>query len=524
MRSKSVTSDPQHRPWLALYDGGLPPTIARSYPSPLTAFRALVHETPDAPLIHFFDETLTIRDIDTASTELAHRLGIAPGDRVALYLQNVPQFAVALLAIWKARGVMVPLNPMLKAEEVDKLLGDAGAELVVAHESLAANVGDRRTVTTHDTDRAAFGGDLADSTELAAAEPAPGDTAVITYTSGTTGPPKGALNTHANIAFASQVYRDWVTLTSDDVVLGVAPLFHVTGLVAHLGVSFLTGAPLVLAHRFDAATMLAAAARHRATFTVASITAYIALLNHPYAREHDLSTLTKAYSGGAPVPPATVDTLRDVLGVTVRNVYGLTETTSPSHMVPWHRDAPVDAASGALSIGVPVFSTDAYVVGDDDVTRLPPGEAGELVIEGPQVVPGYWQGEEATLPLRTGDVAIMDNDGWFYIVDRKKDQINASGFKVWPREVEDVLYRHEAVREAAVVGVPDAYRGETVQAFVSLKAGADATPAELVAHAREHLAAYKAPREIVILEELPKTASGKILRRELRDQPRPAPS
>src|SRR5205814_1377658 len=162
--------------------------------------------------------------------------------------------------------------------------------------------------------------------------------------------------------------------------LGVAPLFHVTGLVAHLGVSFLTGAPLVLAHRFDAATMLAAAARHRATFTVASITAYIALLNDPHARDHDLSTLTKAYS------------------------------------------------------------------------------RGELVIEGPQVVPGYWQRADATLPLRTGDVAVMDNAGWFYIVDRKKDQINASGFKVWPREVEDVLYRHEAVREAAVVGVPDAYR------------------------------------------------------------------
>jgi long-chain acyl-CoA synthetase len=206
------------------------------------------------------------------------------------------------------------------------------------------------------------------------------------------------------------------------------------------------------------------------------------------------------------------------------NIYGLTETTSPSHCVPIGVEAPTDPDSGALSVGVPIFNTVVRVIGEDGAD-LPPGEIGEFVTSGPQVVPGYWDKPEETehaLPggaLHTGDVGFMDAAGWFYLVDRKKDQINAAGYKVWPREVEDVLYEHEAVREAAVVGVPDEFRGETVKAFVSLKRGAEADEATLIAHCKDRMAAYKYPRMVEFVDELPKTASGKVLRRELRDRP-----
>jgi long-chain acyl-CoA synthetase len=231
--------------------------------------------------------------------------------------------------------------------------------------------------------------------------------------------------------------------------------------------------------------------------------------------------MTKVLSGGAPVFPAVVERWEGLTGNYIHNAYGLTETTSPSHVGPFGSRAPVDPTSGALSVGVPVSNTVVRVV-DDDGRDLPVGEVGEIVIRGPQVVPGYWNKPEETahaLPegeLHTGDVGFMDADGWFYLVDRKKDQINAGGYKIWPREVEDVLYGHPAVREAAVVGVPDSYRGETVKAVVSLKAGAELQPDELIAFARERMAAYKYPRVVEVVDELPKTVSGKILRRELR--------
>jgi long-chain acyl-CoA synthetase len=234
--------------------------------------------------------------------------------------------------------------------------------------------------------------------------------------------------------------------------------------------------------------------------------------------------MTKAYSGGAAVSAASAQAWEERSGSPLRVAYGLTETTSPAHLVPLALRPPVDPGSGALSIGIPVTDTDVRIV-DPNGASVPVGETGEIAIRGPQVVPGYWQRPEATEhalgggELRTGDVGLMDAEGWFYIVDRLKDQINASGFKVWPREVEDVLYGHPAVREVAVVGVPDEYRGETVKAFVSLKAGARIEADELIAYARERLAAYKYPRLVELIDELPKTASGKILRRELRSRP-----
>jgi long-chain acyl-CoA synthetase len=499
------------KPWLSLYDPDQPAEISLEFTDALSMFGASVRRNPDGDIIRYFGGRITARELDelTGAFAVALRdLGVGRGDRVVLYLQNVPQFVIGMLATWKAGGVAVPVNPMYRSRELEAVLNDSGARVLVCLESLYRDVAADVVGGTGVTAVVTFG---------------PDDTAFLTYTSGTTGPPKGAMNTHGNVVFNSQAYRQLCRLGPDDVVLGVAPLFHITGLIAGVTTSLLLGAPLVLAYRFEPSMMLQTIRDEQATFTVGSITVFIALMNAPDAERDALASLTKIWSGGAPIPPSTVKAFQAQFGQYIHNIYGLTETTSPSHGVPSGATAPVDDASGALSVGVPIFNTVVRIVGDDG-QDLPPGEVGEIVTSGPMVVPGYWNKPEETehaLPggaLHTGDVGYMDAAGWFYIVDRKKDQINAGGYKVWPREVEDVLYQHEAVREAAVVGVPDAYRGETVKAYVSLRPGQTATAEELIAFCREQMAAYKYPRQVEFLDELPKTVSGKLLRRELRDR------
>jgi long-chain acyl-CoA synthetase len=546
------------KPWLALYDAGQPSELSLEHSDALAMFGASVERNPDGDLIRYFGGGITARELDELSDAFAVALaglGVTAGDRVALYLQNVPQFVIGLLAVWKAAAVAVPVNPMNRARELDAVLRDSGARVLVCLESLyrdvAAEVAPGTGVTVVTTseleyrgrhDPRVFGGlEAGDVPDLAhdgaqdmrslierhrgqAPPPVsfgPRDTAFLTYTSGTTGPPKGAMNTHGNVVFNSQAYRRWCELGPDDVVLGVAPLFHITGMIAGVTTALLLGAPLVLAYRFEPSVTLETIRNERVTFTVGSITVFIALMNAPGAERDALASLTKIWSGGAPIPPSTVKAFQSQFGQYIHNIYGLTETTSPSHGVPAGAIAPIDDASGALSVGVPVYNTVVRIVGDDG-QDLPPGEIGEIVTSGPMVVPGYWNKPEETahaLPggvLHTGDVGYMDEAGWFYLVDRKKDQINAGGYKVWPREVEDVLYQHEAVREAAVVGVPDEYRGETVKAYVSLRPGQQVTAEELIAFCRQQMAAYKYPRQIEFLDELPKTVSGKLLRRELR--------
>jgi long-chain acyl-CoA synthetase len=250
------------------------------------------------------------------------------------------------------------------------------------------------------------------------------------------------------------------------------------------------------------------------------------MLDHPDFAARDLSSLTKVASGGAPVYPAVVERWESATGVYMHNTYGLTETAAPSHLVPAGARSPVDAESGALSVGVPVPGTLSKIVSVDGGGDAAPGETGEIWTKGPAVTPGYWGRPEDSARavsdgwLRTGDVGKQDAEGWFYLIDRIKDMINVSGYKVWPREVEDALYRHPAVQEASVVGVPDDYRGETVRAYVALKPGAHATPEELIVHCRANLAVYKAPRQVVFVEEIPKTLTGKALRRELRERAR----
>jgi long-chain acyl-CoA synthetase len=506
----------------------------------------------DAPAIHYFGSTISWSEFDEVSDRVASgllSLGVLPGDRVALLMQNMPQYMLALAAIWKIGAAAVPVNPMLTSKDVGFLLSDSGSKALIGLDSLVARfIADApqrelpdvivaTSAGAYATQDSAVQGlpppiavDAAISWEqlmAAAPEATPfpvvssADAAVFTYTSGTTGPPKGAINSHSNVVFACRFYEYWAELLPSDVILGIAPLFHITGLVAHMGPAIRTGCALVLAYRFDVHEVVALIERYRPTFTIGSITAFIALMTDADARGSDISSLRTVYSGGAPIAPATVEDFERTFGAYIHNIYGLTEATGPCLAVPRGRRAPVDPTTGALAAGVPVCNVEVRLVREDG-TRAGPGEPGEVTMRSPGVVRGYWNRPNETAHairdgwLHTGDVAVADEGGWYYVIDRLKDQINASGFKVWPREVEDALIAHDDVVEAAVVGVPDAYRGETVKGFVVLRKGSSATQADLIDFAKGRLAAYKYPREIEIVDELPKTASGKIMRRALR--------
>ena len=521
------------KPWLAKYCG-VPAELPLPADTVLDALERRALAQPDAPALRYFEETVSFAELDRCAGRFAARLerwGIVAGDRVALSLQNDPQFAVATFGAWKRGAVVVPLNPMFRGQELRYHLQDSGARVWVALESLAtgeARAAAARTAieqvwTTSANDWAGFVRDAPEAGPATRAVVHPQDLALLVYTSGTTGSPKGAMIRHSSAAFNAGVYQAWMGITAADTILGLAPLFHITGLISGLALMAWSGAPLILFHRFDAAQVLRLARAWNATISVAAITAYLALLNHGDDPARGRPFLTKCYSGGAPVAPAILEQFQRRFGAYIHNVYGLTESTSPSHAVPLGGQAPVDAASGALSIGVPVPCLEARIVSIENPEReVPPGEAGELAMRGPMMFAGYWNKPEETARafadgfFLTGDIAVMDAQGWFYIVDRKKDMIVASGFKVWPREVEDVLYQHPAVREAAVIGVPDPYRGETVKAFLALKPGHAADPGEIIRFCRDRISAYKVPREVEFIDELPKTATGKFMKRALR--------
>ncbi|MYW49647.1 AMP-binding protein [Streptomyces sp. SID161] len=519
----------------------------------VAAWKARVAKNPEGTALRFFDGALSAREVDVASDALAAAFearGTGRGDRVGVYLQNVPQYALVLLALWKLGATALGLNPMYRRQELRRIIDDSGAVGVVCadadvHETLGTLAGstvrwlistsaldyqsrnDPRVFATTERLAPAPDGDLvALIGEFEDRSPSPveltrDDVAFLTYTSGTTGPPKGAMNTHGNVLSVVATCASWMGVSDGDVVFAIAPLFHITGAVVNATISLLTDTTLVLAGRFHPEVALDAFAEHGVTYTIGSITAYNAIYELQQAGPEHFASAKALYSGGAPIPPATVERFRERFGVYLHNGYGMTETTSAVIAVPPGDRAPVHLPSGTLSIGKPLPHLTARVV-DLHGDPVPSGEQGELELSGPQVVPGYWGKPEATrhtMPegrLRTGDVAVIDEEGWVYLVDRLKDQINVSGYKVWPREVEDALYEHPSVLEAAVVGQPDAYRGETVTAYVSLKSGLIATAEELIAFSRDRLAAYKCPRTIHFLADLPKTQSGKIRRAELR--------
>ncbi|MFF1281208.1 class I adenylate-forming enzyme family protein [Streptomyces sp. NPDC058299] len=542
------------RPWLALLDEAqrAPVTPADSL---VHALREAVAAAPDRTFLAYFDARLSYREADELSDGVAAHLaarGLARGDRVAVLLQNSPHFVLAVLGAWKAGATVVPVNPMYKAGEVGHVLRDGEVTALICSDrawdaylrETAAGSPVRIVLTacerdfqTRDDPRVLSFERLppaADADDLVTVArrggpapedraPRPDDIALISYTSGTSGTPKGATNTHANIMHNAERQATGLGLPRPPVYHALAPLFHITGMVCQFGACLNSAGTLVLTYRFEPGVVLEAFAEHRPHYTVGPSTAFMALAAHPGVTREHFASFTHISSGGAPVPPALVERFRERFGPYIRVGYGLTECTAPCASVPPGLEAPVDPVSGTLSVGLPGADTVVRIL-DQQGAEAPFGEQGEIVVRGPQVVPGYWRRPDATAEtfpggeLRTGDIGFMDEQGWLYVVDRKKDMINASGFKVWPREVEDVLYTHPAVREAAVVGVPDGYRGETVKAYISLRPGAEADPDELAGYCKERLAAYKYPRQVEILPELPKTASGKILRRELRSR------
>jgi long-chain acyl-CoA synthetase len=465
---------------------------------------------------------MTYRAVDEASARVAGLLrerGLKPGERVGVMMPNVAEVPVVYYGVLRAGGVVVPMNPLLKAREVAYYLGDSGAGLVFAWHAFADQALDgaeRAGAEPIVVDEISFPELLASATpDYQVVDRADEDTAVVLYTSGTTGQPKGAELTHGNLISNTEVSRaDIVRAGPDDVIFGGLPLFHVFGQTVAMNVAVASGACLTLLPRFDAEHALRIIASHRVTVFEGVPTMYVALLHRPDHAEFDTSALRMCISGGAALPVEVLRGFEEAFGVPVLEGYGLSETSPvASFNLPGRERKPG-------SIGVPIRDVQMRVVDGED-QEVAQGEVGEIVIRGPNVMKGYWQRPEATAEalrggwFHTGDLARVDSDGYFFIVDRKKDLIIRGGYNVYPREIEEVLYEHPAVAEAAVIGLPHPSLGEEVGAAVALKPGAAITAEELRDHVKSQVAAYKYPRHVWIVDELPKGPTGKIQKRDI---------
>src|ERR1700758_3841102 len=465
---------------------------------------------------------MTYRALDEASARVAGLLrerGLVPGDRVGIMMPNVAEVPVVYYGVLRAGGVVVPMNPLLKAREVAYYLGDSGAGLIFAWHAFAGEAragADQAQAESIVVDGVAFPDLLASATaDDQVVHRDDEDTAVILYTSGTTGHPKGAELTHGNLRSNTEVTRaDIVRARPDDVIFGGLPLFHVFGQTVALNVAVASGACLTLLPRFDAQHALRIIADHRVTVFEGVPTMYVALLHQPDRADYDVSSLRMCISGGAALPVEVLRGFEEAFGVPLLEGYGLSETSPvASFNHPGRERKPG-------SIGTPIRDVRMRAVDGED-HEVPQGEVGEIVIRGPNVMKGYWQRPEATAEalrdgwFHTGDLARVDSDGYFYIVDRKKDLIIRGGYNVYPREVEEGLYEHPAVAEAAVIGLPHPALGEEIGAAVVLKPEAVITAGELRDYVKGQVAAYKYPRHVWIADALPKGTTGKIQKRDI---------
>jgi long-chain acyl-CoA synthetase len=478
--------------------------------------------SPERTAIKLDDAELSYAMLDGASAHIVGLLeqhGFQPGDRVGVMLPNVPHFPIVYYGILRAGGVVVPMNVLLKEREVAYYLGDSGAKLLFAWSEFGAEArpgAEAAGAELIEVELLGFRdvvGAAPARTELAPV--ADDDTAVILYTSGTTGRPKGAELTHANLyGNAKTKLETLIQISEDDVILGALPLFHSFGQTAAMNAGLMGGACLSLLARFDPVKALSIMERDRVSVFLGVPTMYNALLAVPKAERPDTSSLRVCISGGASLPVEVLRAFDEQFGAKILEGYGLSETSPVASFN--HPDR--ERKPG--SIGTPIRDVEMKVFDEND-QEVPTGEVGEIVIKGPNVMKGYWQNPDATAEtmrggwFHSGDLAKVDEDGYFFIVDRKKDLIIRGGYNVYPREVEEVLYEHPAVAEAAVVAVPHADLGEEVGAAVALKAGAEATPEELQAYVKERVAAYKYPRHVWLVSELPKGPTGKILKREI---------
>jgi long-chain acyl-CoA synthetase len=477
----------------------------------------------ERPAVRLDDLVLSysqLRDAAGRAASLLSSLGVAPGDRVGVMLPNVPAFPIAFYGALGAGAIVVPMNPLLKNREVAHYVGDSGAKVVFAwHQAVveaakgAAGTG-AQVLEVDEPDLHTLLAGLAPAPLMA--DQAGDDDAVILYTSGTTGTPKGAELTHANLTRNAELAAaTMLNVSPGDMTMGCLPLFHVFGLTCGLNATIVGGGTLTLLPRFDAGKALEIIGRDQVTIFEGVPTMYAAMLHHQAHASADTSSLRTCISGGAAMPLEIMRGFEQTFGCMILEAYGLSETSPVASF-----NHP-DRVRKPGSIGTPMEGVEMRVV-DGEGSSLPVGEVGEITIRGHNVMKGYWGKPEATaeaIPdgwFRTGDLAKVDDDGYFNIVGRQKDLIIRGGYNVYPREIEEVLHEHQAVAEVAVIGIPHAELGEEVGAAVQLKPGATATPAELRAFARERVAAYKYPRHIWFARELPTGPTGKILHREVQ--------
>jgi len=541
---------PENKPWFNSWPKNLPKNL--EYPKvPLHAIlEKTAKENPEKVAIAYFKGEITYAELDSLSSQFAVALiasGVKKGERVALFLPNIPQFIIAYFGILKAGAVFTAISPLHKEREVAHQLNDSEAETIVALDTIYPIV---ETVWQKTKLKNAI---ITSMDEYASKNPVAGkiqqapnvhyfqelmkkpveppnvninpeeDLAALQYTGGTTGTAKGAMLTHLNLVSNAVAFAAWIKGTvANETFLTALPLFHIYGMTTSMNVPVSLAAKIVLLPRFDPTTALETIQRHRVTVFCGVPTMYSVLLANPELGKFDLTSIRACISGASPLPPEVQKKFMQITGGFLAEGYGLTEASPVTHCTP------VDKTMRTVrvgSIGLPLPDTDARIVDVETGTKtLDPGETGELAVKGPQVMRGYWRNpEETALVLRdgwllTGDIAHMDLDGYFYITDRKKDLIKYKDYSVYPREVEDVLYEHPAVKFCAVVGKPTPVVGEIPKVFIVLKEGAKATAEEIMVFIKEKVAPYKAVREVEFRQELPISAAGKVLRRTLQEE------
>lgn len=495
----------------------------------------------DNPALYFYGNEMTYKrlgELVDSFTAALQQEAFEQGERVAIMLPNCPQYVISYYGILQAGGIVTQLNPMLVEKELEYILNDSDAETIIIYEhllpvlrSIIENTSVKRIITvnfegkdTRDSVAIEFNSFLKRAKQLpveVAFNPSE-DIAVLQYTGGTTGRSKGAMLTHrnlfANVLQTYEYFRDTMELGKERTLTAI-PLFHVYGMTSAMNLSIFIGAKSILLPKFEIQEVLQTIKETKPTSFPGVPTMYIALINHPDVEAYGLDSIRTCNSGSAPMPVELLKKFQEKTGAKILEGYGLTETSPTTHCNPSFGNR----KPGSVGIGVP--STDYKIVDLEEGSKeLPPGEIGEVIIKGPQVMKGYWNMPEETENalcdgwLYTGDIAYMDEEGYLFIVDRKKDLIIASGYNVYPRDVEEVIYQHPAVQEAVAIGVPDSYRGETVKAVIVLKDGMKCDEEELIAFCKKNLSAYKVPRIIEFRKELPKTAVGKILRRQIREE------
>lgn len=543
----------------AVWPKGVPRSLTLPQTSLYENLELSARRFPDKPALLYYGSPLSYaalrRHVDDLAGWLEQACGVRRQDRVLLYMQNSPQYVVAYYAILRLTAVVVPVNPMSKSEELRHIARDTGASTIVCGQELFgvasqllgqelqhAVVAAYCDYLTAPTDLAlpdivaakrepvTAAGAVAWMDALAAAHEASphraahDDWCVLPYSSGTTGAPKGCLHDIRGVTATLFGSIAWNPATPESVQLVTLPLFHVTGMQNSMNAPIFNGATLVLMTRWDRRVAAELIRRHRVTHWRNITTMAIDFLSDPEVRNFDLSSLVNIGGGGAPVPGAVAAKLKELTGLDYIEGYGLSETIAATHINPVQRPKP-------QCLGIPVFDVDSRIIDPDSLAELGPNETGEIVIAGPQVFLGYWNRPEDTAEVfferdgkrffRTGDLGYYDEEGYFFLVDRLKRMINASGFKVWPSEIEGMMYAHPAIREVCIIAAPDAHRGETVKAVIVPKTEAQDLSAEAIqAWCRERMAAYKVPRIVTFAESLPKSATGKILWRVLQDEER----